>query len=314
MHLFPTRLLRTSLLASALVVSPVLVAQPTPPAPPKSVGSPIAERPAKVAGNAAFPGGESRELADARIELARRLADVGENHPGVIELQTRIAMLERLEPKKISLDFPGGPLSRLVETVSSHEGISFSVINAGEPADFAVELPPFALRNANVRTIASVVRNLLLARGFEFEPMDPEPNAIVGTVRRIGPGRAGPPARTEFESFQLAPFLGQQSVDDIIAALRAAWELDARHERDALKLKFHPPTSLLLVAGPGEAIALTRNVLSQLKGTPARDQIEPDLLERRRDQAEQEIQRRRDAREHALFRDHPETPPPPEKK
>jgi hypothetical protein len=270
MHPIKTRFLRIQIIALGLIAATSLLAQPLPPNPPKDVNGRDSQPKAGFSEATTLRGGESRELANARFELERLLADVGEQHPQVPPLRAKIAMLEKLEPKKISIDFPGGSIGKLVNAISANSGVSFSIVNAGDPADFATELPAFALRNATLRTVAAIVRNLLLPRGFELEPMDAEPNSVICTLRRNGPPKLAGSLRAEFESFQLAPFLAQQSVEDIIAAIRTAWELDPTHDREALRLKFHPPTSILLVSGPQEGIWLTRNILNQLKQPPGK--------------------------------------------
>jgi hypothetical protein len=173
------------------------------------------------------------------------------------------------KPRIFSLDFSGGSLGKLLADLAKVDGISFSVITAGGPADLNVELPPFALRNASLITLYEVLQPLLAVRGYDMNVAGGADgrNSLVGVLRRME--KPAPRARSsDFASHQLAPYLAEQSVDDIVGALRAAWELDPAHDRAALHLKYHPPTSILLVSGPPEAIEMTRRVLQEMKRSP----------------------------------------------
>ena len=68
-----------------------------------------------------------------------------------------------------------------------------------------------------------------------------------------------------FQSFQLAPYLEFQSVDDIVGAVHAMWALDPMRSPEALRVKFHPPTGILLVSGPSEGIQMVEVILRQLR-------------------------------------------------
>lgn len=179
----------------------------------------------------------------------------------------------------VSIDFPGGPLTKLLSMIGQNEKLSFNVI-AGNAADLAVEVPPFAIRNADLGSFALVLHNVLEPRGYQFIPVGGRDGSFVCTLTRIEPSREEKLQQHQFESFQLAPYLEQQSVDDIVDAMRTAWELDPTHKPDALRLKFHPPTSILLVSGPYEAITLTRAVLIQLNRSPDKKADHKEPLQR----------------------------------
>jgi hypothetical protein len=212
-------------------------------------------------------------LVDARAELAHLRERLGEQHPEVVALQKEIVNLEKKSPWTFSIDFPGGTLKQVLTPLAGPDGVSFSLIGSGEPADFATELPPFSLHNANLITVAKVLGTLLEARGFQLRVIDDSgPSSVVCVLtRRDTPKPEKRPPQTLFESFPLGAFLGEQSIDDIVGAIRTGWELDPAHDRDALRLKFHPPTSILLVSGPPEAIMVATKVISQLKGTFDKD-------------------------------------------
>ncbi len=177
--------------------------------------------------------------------------------------------------KPISVDFPGGTLNDLLALIAKNPEVSLSVINAGEPADLATPVPAFVLRNTTAPTILQVLARLLNPRGLELSPVSGDDNSVVALLVRHDPARPGPVRAppTEFESFQLGPFLGETSVDDVVAAIRTAWELDPHHDASALRLKFHPPTSILLVSGPREGLSMAMKIISQLKPST---KIRPD--------------------------------------
>jgi hypothetical protein len=287
MHLMKTRFSAAQFLALSLAVVAPLSAQPTPPGVPMEgpppPGMPI--RTMRAPGQPMPSGAGSREMIEARTNLMRLKADLGEDDPHVMAERGRVEMLEGLEPKKISIDFRGGPLSALLNQIGGPDGPSLSIIGADGLNPSEVGLPPFSLRNAHLVTLIEVVRQLV-PREFQFEPAGPiEPNTAVCVLRR----RVFDQPRTnagDFESFQLAPLLKEQSVDDIIGAIRTAWELDPRHDKEALRIKFHPPTGLLLISGqsdgsrrPSEAIEIAHKVISQLKRPPGTPPGSPPPLE-----------------------------------
>ena len=182
----------------------------------------------------------------------------------------RVEKMEKNQRWLISLNFPGGSLAKLLSTVSQTHEVSFNVIGADDSAGFDTELPAFSLHNAKPETLFLVLHQMLAVRGFQLDPAgDLQGNSLVCVLRH---GPSAPAEKrlptTEFESFQLAPYLVEQSVDDIVGAIRTAWELDPAHDRDALHVKFHSGTSILLVSGPAEGINLSRHVINQLKRAP----------------------------------------------
>ncbi len=186
---------------------------------------------------------------------------------------TRSAPVER---PLVSIDFPGGSVTKFLSMVAQNQHVSFNIIATGGPAELATELPPFALRNADVGTVAVVLRNLLLPRGFDLQPIGGQPDSFVCTLSPLERPRQDKTPQHQFESYQLAPYLDEQSVDDIVGAMRAAWELAPGHEPDALRLKFHPATTILLASGPLDAINITRQVLVQLKRSSGKESKDKD--------------------------------------
>ena len=170
-----------------------------------------------------------------------------------------------------NVDFPGGSLEQLVKSVSTADGAIFNVV--GEKTDLAVTVPAFSLRNADGESLANALNQLIAPRGLNITraqgPNIVAPGSRVQTnypiyvlVRRSAIERAA------FDSFQLAPYLEKQSIDDIVMAIRTLWELNPGNKPEALLLKFHPPTKLLLVSGTPEAIGVAGKVISTLGASP----------------------------------------------
>jgi hypothetical protein len=210
------------------------------------------------------------------LELKKKYTD---DHPMVREQKAKVAALEKQladaggHPeandnvlRTFSIDFPGGTLGDFIGALSKIEGVSISIISTGDQSDFAIKLPPFALRNTNAIVAVQVLARLLEPRGIDLNPMMSDQNSGVAVLSRreskLAPTRTAP---SQFESFQLAPYLADQSIEDIVGAIHAGWELDPQHDAKALQLKFHPQTSILLVSGPREGLDLTMKIISQLK-------------------------------------------------
>ena len=227
----------------------------------------------------------ANQLTEARAQLEVLKQKYSDQHPMVREQKAKIASLEQQLPKNtpatsspesaqrtFSLDFPGGSLRAFLAAMAKIEGVSLSVIAAGEQSDLETQLPPFSLKNTTVMTTVQVLSRLLQPRGLDLSPMSSDPSVVAVLSRRDAPkpGAIRPPP-TMFDSFPLGTYLAEQTIDDIVGAIRAGWELDPSHDKEALRLKFHPGTSILLVSGPPEAIQIAGKVISQLKGAYDKD-------------------------------------------
>jgi len=174
-------------------------------------------------------------------------------------------------PSNITLNFSGGTLAQLVAAVAKTPGGPLNLI--GDQADLAVAIPAFSLNNANQQVLAFALNRFLETRGMTImsSGISMQGSTDVYIVRR-NPNVHSTGPRDAFESIQLAPFLEHQKIDDIVGAVRAAWELDPAHDASALRLKYHPATTLLLVSGPQEAINVAQKVVTgTLKRTSERD-------------------------------------------
>jgi hypothetical protein len=230
---------------------------------------------------------DSPELADARAKLLdayQRGQTDEDNH--VKQLRSKIAALEyiaaagataaqRSESRVISVDFPGGPASALIAAIGkSDRDNSFNVI--GEKEDLAIELPAFSVRNADPAALANALNGILQPRGYILAPsgrVDPGQSPVF-TLRKLTPYETDQRQVGQFQSFQLAPYLELQTVDDITGAIRAAWELDPARSPTALRLKFHPPTGILLVSAPQDGLRVVQAVLNELR----RSERDPNMF------------------------------------
>ncbi len=217
-----------------------------------------------------------------RLESAKQRLRMGNISPEeVSELSSIVDALDRRAPLLFSLYSPGGPLSAFIRAASEisryTSTLSFTLINAGEPADVETQLPPFTLSNANWATIIGVLENFLATRGLSLKfvggdnPNPAEARSVVCVLRRLEPSadakRAG---RAELESFQIGHnIFKDQTVEVIVDAIRSAWELDPTNDPAALRIKFHPATKLLLVSGPAPAAHIARQVVNGLQQKPA---------------------------------------------
>ncbi len=178
---------------------------------------------------------------------------------------------DRPEPR-LSIDFPGGSLGDLIALVEkTNNDVSLNVI--GEKGALATEIQPFTVKNAYRDGILRAIGALLRDKGIRIEQVD-RGIFIVSTdgAKDRRPAHLSPDevlavrrTQTIFDSFQLGSYLDdQQSVDNIVDVIRTAWTLNPAHDVNALQIKFHPATKLLLVSGPPDAIEMTRQVIRSL--------------------------------------------------
>lgn len=244
---------------------------------------------AALAVNASLPlaAADSPELVEARARLLEHFQNGRTDNDDVVKQQrAKIAALQYISdakassgaeamPRVVNVDFPGGPASSLVNLINQDKNSGLNII--GEKNDLAVELPAFSLRNADAGSLASALDSLLRARGYVLHSGNrPSPGlSPVFVLRKIAPREMPGDAMPELRSFQLSPYLPHQSVDDIVGAMRAAWELDPANSPAALRLKFHPATGILLVSGPSQGINVVRTVLAELRRADPKLMVQP---------------------------------------
>ena len=212
----------------------------------------------------------AQELAQVRTRLEEIRRETPADKQAEYFLMQRVAELEKFAPSTFSVDFSGGQLERLLATVAKTNTHPFNLL-AEDPQKLRdATLSAFSVHNVTPAAFAATLNLFLAPQGMVVEKIIPDqfyggqdhPGPEVYVMR---PAKSSAAAPGRFESFQLDRYLEQQSIDDIVGAVRAAWELDPAHKSDALHIKFHPATSILLVSGPEDAIRIAEQVIQSLK-------------------------------------------------
>jgi hypothetical protein len=228
-----------------------------------------------TAARAATPP-DSPELVEARAKLLelfqRNMTD--EDTP-VKQQRAKITALEYIAAaraggtadspyKTVSVEFPGGTVAALVAAIEKAGG-GLNLI--AEADDLRVQMPPFTIRNADSGSLATALDGLLRTRGYILQgtPRTQSQAAAVYVLRKMQQYERTNANDSRFQSFQLGPYLEFQTVDDIVGAVHTMWALDPMRSPDALRVKFHPPTGILLVSGPSEGIQMVEIILRQLR-------------------------------------------------
>jgi hypothetical protein len=110
---------------------------------------------------------------------------------------------------------------------------------------------------------------LLRSRGYQLDISSSDgPDSFVCILQRFDAIIAGSRRTTgpQFESFQVAGALKTRSIEQVIDAIRAAWEFTTPGANSPLKFKYHEPTGLLFIEGSDAAFKVARSVLVQLGG------------------------------------------------
>src|SRR5688572_22556729 len=131
----------------------------------------------------------------------------------------------RNQTNAVTVDFMGGTVADFVTAVSKSGGAPFNLV--GEKTDLAAGLPPFSLRDADAQSVAGALNLLLSQKGLSINQ--------TGRVFVLTRGNPQIARDSGFESFQLTPYLDYQSVEDIVGAIRAAWELNPVNKAEALQ-------------------------------------------------------------------------------
>lgn len=190
-------------------------------------------------------------------------------------LQFNLEHLESLRPYRFTLHSEGGTLREFLTALSRDKEVNLTLINAGAPSDLDLILPPFDVRNANWNMIVEVIANFVATRGLFLkiagsDQANPDISKSVVCVMRPDSADNKRTADAGFESFQIGDYLADtQTIDEIVDAIRTGWGLVPGSSQDALRIKFHPATKLLLVSGPSAATQVAKQVLNGLRKKPA---------------------------------------------
>jgi hypothetical protein len=175
-----------------------------------------------------------------------------------------------LEPKGISVDFPGGTLAQLLTAISNSGSQPFNLIASKEA--LALPLPQFSLRNVGPRDLALALDQLLVGYIVDFPTEKTERDGLpVFTLRATEPvhqqnaeTKQRPSRATSYPITQLLQ--AQMPIDKVIDSINAAWTLDPANKPDDLKVKYHEGTGILLVSSRDErALALVDRMIMSLR-------------------------------------------------
>jgi hypothetical protein len=215
------------------------------------------------------------------------------------------------EPASLNVEFPGGTISELLASLPKNKALPFNLV--GEKEDLATQLPPLSLASVTPETLFSAINKFLHPRGLGISQTrasnyEPFGRSTVYILERIVRPEAGlSPTAARFRSYPLHDYLTEtQTIDAITDAMREAWQMMPNAKSDALVLKFHPGTQLLLVSAPPEAIGVVESIISKL---PSKTRINtmplstPGDEARRLDMVAEEVRTRRALRQAATSTD-----------
>lgn len=189
------------------------------------------------------------------------------------------------DPIRFDFDFPGGTVVEFVDAVGKAQGTPVNV--AIPEANKGALIPPMKMTQVNVKDLLNAASSTIM----EFRPgrqgRDRFNNLISQESYRVGykfdsigenvwlfgrwpePKEQVVPLDESVVFFNLEPYLGQYSIDDIITVLEAGNQL--RPNSEPLGLKFHKETKLLVVRGTPQDLNLVKSALAELRRNDALD-------------------------------------------
>jgi hypothetical protein len=164
------------------------------------------------------------------------------------------------DPYAITIDFPGGPLSKLVAMLASKEGPTLTIIQS-EGLD--PMLPAFSVRDVRIDSVIGALGRVLEPQGLGLSPTGPNLAVLTKFTHIQAPA---------FASLQIGSKLGDQSIEEFIGAIQAAC-LFAHPDQKAstLRFKYHPGTRLLFVAGTRQEVEVAYQVFGSLPDVPSKN-------------------------------------------
>ncbi len=173
-----------------------------------------------------------------------------------------------VDPYSITIDFPGGPLSKLLASLDARKDSPFG-LSIIQTAGLDPILPAFSVRNVRIDAVFAALGRILEPEGYALNPVGPN----LAVLARIHQG--GSPGG--FASFQLDTKLDNSrphetddttQVQAIISAITDACEFadpgDPGKQASTLRFKYHPATKLLFVAGTHQQIDVALRVMDSL--------------------------------------------------
>ncbi len=212
------------------------------------------------------------EVTQAQLNLLmNRYKSGAATKEELANLEYQFQRAERERPYRLSLTSKGGTVRELLSILSAGSEAKLTLINAGEAADLEIVLPAFELNNASWNMVIEVLSNFVATRGLILKiagsdgPTLDASGSVVCVMRRADSAEGRRSPETRFESYQLSEYLDtNQTVDVIVDAIQTAWKLNPANDPDALRVKFHPGTKLLLVTGSANATLVATQVIKGL--------------------------------------------------
>jgi hypothetical protein len=208
-----------------------------------------------------------QDLRAADLEQ-RRAVRLGDERD---EEASRKAAQEALRAKTVNIAWNGGNLGELIAAVKKQ--VACNVV-LSDPSLGEVSIPPLSVQFMAPKVFFLMLEKLPRTDGNDFDvtvvsqsTVEPGANSPVpddGSMSAITispSSRTGnPPESRIFDLRALATADDQKPVIDAIS-----FAMDAANYTSRVKVRFHEPSKLLFVQGPGEAIALVYEILSALE-------------------------------------------------
>ena len=151
----------------------------------------------------------------------------------------------------VSIDFPGGPISKLVTQLGKENKVSIITSVGLDPV-----LPAFSLHDVHIQSMLVALGQLLEPDGYRLVPTGVNVAVLTQPARHTS---------QDFTALRLEGITGSRSVEDIVGAIQAACEFAHPDEKaSTLRIKYHPGTKLLFVAGTERDVTIANRVVSVL--------------------------------------------------
>jgi len=172
------------------------------------------------------------------------------------------------DPSFVSIDFPGGPLSKLVASLGGDKDTKLSIIQS---AGLDPIMPAFSVHNVRVDAVIAALGQIVEPQGYTLRPVGPNLAVLARNDSLMRP-----PA---FASFQLESKVNARSgrtAEEVIAAIQLGCEFaDPGRSPSTLRFKYHPGTKLLFVAGTRQEIDVAHQVFGSLPDSPTKEPPAP---------------------------------------
>lgn len=160
-----------------------------------------------------------------------------------------------VDPYIISINFPGGPLSKLVASLGTSAAGRLAIIQS---ENLDPILPAFSVQNADIDSVIVALSRIVEPQGYALNVT----GHGMAVLTRIGNA-------TTFISLQLENKIGNRSVEEIISTIQTACEFaNSAQKTSTLRFKYHPGTKLLFIAGTRQEVEIALQVIGSLPDTP----------------------------------------------